>query len=150
FADAAGQLPAEQPALELDYRQRQAEALAAKVELTGDGHALERAIEAYRTCRRLASPEANPTIWARINVGLGDMLVALATRNKQALIELEEAAGAFQAAAGAVDRAAHPMQWALVQLSHAAALVELGARGDREQHWRGAATALMPALEVFE
>ena len=57
FADASGQLPAEQPALELGYRYRRAEALAAKAETTGEPGAIEAAAAAYRVCLRLVTPE---------------------------------------------------------------------------------------------
>ena len=150
FADAAGQLPAQEPALELGYRYRRAEALAAKAETSGDGRAIEAAAVAYRVCLRLITPERDAGAWARINVGLGDMLLALGARHPQSSIELEEAAHAFAEAAGVIDRAAKPMQWALVQLSHSAALIEIGARGDRQRHWKAAAGALLPVLDVFE
>jgi hypothetical protein len=86
----------------------------------------------------------------RINVGLGDMLMALGIRRPGDTTALEEAVAAFNDAVAATDRALKPMQWALVQLSHGAALVELGQRHDRDRHWHTAATVLMPALDVFE
>lgn len=150
FADAAGNLPVGETALELDYRQRQAEALAAKAEMSGDARFLRSAAEAFRTALRLITKAADPVAWARINVGLGDMLMAEGSRDAGATVRLEEAAGAFKEATEAIDRIKHPMRWALVQLSHAAALMEIGARADRERHWKAAATVLMPALEVFE
>lgn len=150
FADAAGQLPASESALELDYRQKQAEALAAKAETTGDVRALQASAQAFRKCRSLVTTATEPRTRTRINVGLGDMLAALAARHPNETIELEEAIAAYADAIAAVDRATKPMQWALVQLSHAAALIELGRRFDRHRHWTLAATLLMPALEVFE
>lgn len=150
FADAAGQLPASEAALELDYRQKQAEALAAKAETTGDGRALQASAQAFRKCRSLVTTATEPRTRTRINVGLGDMLTALAARQPNETIELEEAIAAYADAIAAVDRATKPMQWALVQLSHAAALIELGRRFDRHRNWSLAATILIPALEVFE
>jgi len=150
FADAAGQLPASEGALELDYRQKQAEALAAKAETTGDARALQASAHAFRKCRSLLTTTTEPRTRTRINVGLGDMLTALAARHPSETIELEEAITAYADAITAVDRATKPMQWALVKLSHAAALIELGRRFDRHRHWTLAATVLMPALEVFE
>lgn len=150
FADAAGQLPASEGALELEYRQRQAEALAAKAETTGDPRMLEAAAQAFRACRRLIVSETDERTRVRINVGLGDMLLALGLRRPDQSIELEEAITVFADAVSATDRAVKPMQWALIQLSHAAALIELGQRRDRNANWRTAAAALMPALAVFE
>jgi tetratricopeptide (TPR) repeat protein len=150
FADAAGQLPAGETALELGYRYRRAEVIAMKAEATGEMQAIEAATTAYRNCVRLITPERDPADWARINVGLGDMLLALGARRPQSIVELDEAAQAYASAAAAIDRAVKPMQWALVQLSYAAALIELGARQDRDQRWREAAGALLPVLEVFE
>lgn len=150
FADAAGQLPAGEPALELGYRYRRAEAIAAKAEQSGEISAIEAAAMAYRICLRLVIPEQDAAAWARINAGLGDMLLALGARLTQSTIELDEAARAFASAAGTIDKAAKPMQWALVQLSASAALIELGARANREQHWKAAAGLLLPVLEVFE
>lgn len=150
FADAAGQLPANEAALELEYRQKQAEALAARAETTGDMRVLQSAAQAFRKCRSLLAASGDTRLRLRINVGLGDMLVALGVRSKADTIELEEAAAAYTDAIEAVDRASKPMQWALVQLSHAAALVELGERRDRQHYWKLAAAALMPALDVFE
>ncbi len=150
FADAAGQLPASEGALELDYRQKQAEALAAKAETTGDARALQASAQAFRKCRSLVTATTESRTRTRINVGLGDMLTALAARHPSETIELEEAIAAYADAITAVDRATKPMQWALVQLSHAAALIELGRRFDRHRNWSLAATVLIPALEVFE
>lgn len=150
FADAAGQLPASEGALELDYRQKQAEALAAKAETTGDARALQASAQAFRKCRSLVTGTTEPRTRTRINVGLGDMLTALAARHPGDTLGLEEAIAAYADAITAIDRATKPMQWALVQLSHAAALIELGKRFDRHRHWTQAATVLMPALEVFE
>lgn len=150
FADAAGQLPASEGALELDYRQKQAEALAAKAETTGDARALHASAQAFRKCRSLVAGTTEPRTRTRINVGLGDMLTALAARDPGDTLGLEEAVAAYVDAIAAIDRATKPMQWALVQLSHAAALIELGKRFDRHRHWTQAATVLMPALEVFE
>ena len=150
FADAAGQLPASEAALELDYRQKQAEALAAKAETTGDARALQASAQAFRKCRSLVTTATESRTRTRISVGLGDMLTALAARHPNETIELEEAITAYADAIATVDQATKPMQWALVQLSHAAALIELGKRFDRHRHWTQAATVLMPALEVFE
>ena len=150
FADAAGQLPASEAALELDYRQKQAEALAAKAETTGDARALQASAQAFRKCRSLVTTATASRTRTRISVGLGDMLTALAARHPNETIELEEAITAYADAIATVDQATKPMQWALVQLSHAAALIELGKRFDRHRHWTQAATVLMPALEVFE
>ena len=150
FADAAGQLPANESGLELEYRQKQAEALAARAETTGDLRVIEAAAQAFRRCRNLLTPALDARLRMRINVGLGDMLVALGGRRADDAIELEEAVSAYGQAIEAVDRAAKPMQWALVQLSHAAALIELGKRSDRARCWKLAATSLMPALEVFD
>jgi hypothetical protein len=150
FADAAGQLPAGESALELEYRQRQADALAARAESTGDIRAIEAAAQAFRSCRRLLLADTDQRTRVRVGVGLGDMLVALATARPSEATELEEAVAAYAEAVAAIDRAVKPMQWALVQLSHGAALIELGQRRDRDRSWRLAAAALMPALEVFE
>ena len=150
FADAAGQLPANEAALELEYRQRQAEALAAKAETSGEPRVLEAAAQAFRLCRRLIVADTDPRTRVRINVGLGDMLMALGVRRPDDTTALEEAVAAFCDGVAGTDRALKPMQWALVQLSHGAALVELGQRRDRDRHWHTAATVLMPALDVFE
>lgn len=150
FAEAAGNVPSSEAALELDYRQRQAEALASKAEMTGDARALQSAATAFRNCLRLVDRSADPIVWARINVSLGDMQMALGTRNASAVIDLEQAASAYEEALIVIDRAAHPMRWALVQLSNAAALIEIGNRTDRDRYWKAAAAALMPALDVFE
>lgn len=150
FADAAGQLPATEKALELEYRQKQAEALATRAEMTGDLRAVEAAVLAYRACRRLVLTDTDGRTRVRINVGLGDMLVALGVRTATDTIGLEEAIAAYGDAVAAIDRSTKPMQWALVQLSHGAALIDLGQRRDRDQFWRQAATVLMPALDVFE
>jgi tetratricopeptide (TPR) repeat protein len=150
FADAAGQLPSGETKLEFGYRYRRAEVIAMKAEATGDTVVIETAAAAYRHCVRLLTPELNPAENTRINVGLGDMLLALGARRLQSTVELEEAAQAYSDAAKAIDRAVKPMQWALVQLSCSAALIELGARKDREQHWRDAAAVLLPVLDVFE
>lgn len=150
FADAAGQLPAHEKGLELDYRQRQAEALAAIAETAGEPAAVDAAARAFRACRVLLTSTTDARARLRVLVGLGDMLVALAPREAQAITCLEEAISAYSDALLAVDKAAKPMQWALVQLSHAAALIERGNRTDRNGSWQAAAAALMPALEVFE
>lgn len=150
FADAAGQLPAGERAQELVYRMRQAETLAAKAETAGDLHTIEAAAQAFRKCRSLIAADTESRTKVRINVGLGDMLMACGARRPTETIALDEAVAAFSDAITAIDRAAKPMQWALVQLSHAAALIELGQRSDRDQRWKAAASALMPALELFE
>lgn len=150
FADAAGQLPATEKALELEYRQKQAEALATRAEMTGDLRAVEAAVQAYRACKRLILADTDERTRVRINVGLGDMLVALGVRTASDTTGLEEAIAAYADAVAAIDRTAKPMQWALVQLSHGAALIDLGHRRDRDVFWRQAATVLMPALDVFE
>ena len=150
FADAAGQLPASERVLELEYRQRQAEAIAAQAEATNEPRAVEAAVIAFRSCRRLLQADTDMRTRVRINVGLGDMLVALGSRQMQETLELEEAVGVYADAVAVIDRTSKPMQWALVQLSHAAALIDIGLRRDREHFWKLAATALMPALDVFE
>jgi tetratricopeptide (TPR) repeat protein len=150
FADAASHLPRQQAAREIDYRQRQAEALAAKAEATGDPHALAAAAEAFRATLRLIDDAGDPVLRARIGVGLGDMLMALGARHRDSTAELEEAAAAYASALGLIDRGSAAMRWALVQLSHAAALMELGNRTERQRHWTAAATVLIPALEIFD
>lgn len=150
FEEAAGNLPITERKQELEYRQRQAETLAAKAETTGDTKALSAAAAAFRKVLELIDRSEDPSGWARNNVGLGDMLVALGTRDTAASRELEQAAVAYEAAVAAIDRAAHPMRWALVQLSRAVALIEIGNRGERDRNWLAAASILMPALEVFE
>ena len=150
FADAAGQLPASERVLELEYRQRQAEAIAAKAEATNEPRAVEAAVVAFRSCRKLLQADTDMRTRVRINVGLGDMLVALGSRQTHETLELEEAVAVYADAVAVIDRTSKPMQWALVQLSHAAALIDIGLRRDREHFWKLAATALMPALDVFE
>jgi len=150
FADAASHLPRQQAAREIDYRQRQAEALAAKAEATGDPHALAAAADAFRATLRLIDETGDPVLRARIGVGLGDMLMALGARHRDSTSELEEAAAAYATAVELIDRGTAAMRWALVQLSHAAALMELGNRTERQRHWTAAATVLMPALEIFD
>lgn len=150
FEEAAGNLPITERKLELEYRQRQAEALAAKAETTGDSNALSAAAAAFRKALALIDMTQDPSGWARNNVGLGDMLVALGSREAATGPELEQAAAAYEAAVAVIDRAAHPMRWALVQLSRAVALIEIGNRGERDRNWLAAASILMPALEVFE
>ena len=150
FADAAANLPAGETVLEAEYRQRQAEALAARAELTGDPNALQAAASAFRAAMELVSRTADPIAWARLGVGLGDMLMALGQRSPGSTVELEQAAVTYEGVVSVIDRVAHPMRWALVQLSRAAALVELGQRTEREKNWQAAAAALVPALEVFE
>jgi hypothetical protein len=150
FADAAGQLPSNEGGLELEYRQKQAEALAARAESVGDALSLQSAVQAFRRCRSLMTDAVDPRLRTRINVGLGDMLVALGTRTARETAELEEAISAYADAVTGMDRASKPMQWALVQLSLAAALIELGHRNDRQRHWKLAASSLMPALDIFE
>lgn len=150
FEEAAGNVPVTERKQELEYRQRQAETLAAKAEATGDAKALAAAVAAFRKALGLVDRTQDPAAWARNNVGLGDMLVALGTRDPAANADLEQAALAYEAAVAVIDRAAHPMRWALVQLSRAVALIEIGNRADRERNWLAAASILMPALEVFE
>ncbi len=150
FADAAGQLPAKETGLEFDYRQRHAEALASLSEQTFDARVLEAAAQAFRTCRRLLVRERDPGSWVRTSVGLGDMLTALAAHSKQPELTLEEATVSFAEAVEVIDRATKPMQWAVVQLSHATALIALGELRDRARHWKHAASLLTPALEVVE
>jgi hypothetical protein len=123
---------------------------AAKAEATGDTHALARAADAFRATLRLIDDTGDPVLRARIGVGLGDMLMALGARNRDSTVELTDAAAAYAEAVELIDRGTAPMRWALVQLSHAAALIELGNRTDRHRHWTAAATVLMPALEIFD
>jgi hypothetical protein len=78
------------------------------------------------------------------------MLMALGARHRDSTSELDEAAAAYASALELIDRGTAAMRWALVQLSHAAALMELGNRTERQRHWTAAATVLMPALEIFD
>ncbi|CAN0450380.1 unnamed protein product, partial [Phaeothamnion confervicola] len=126
FADAAGQLPAKETGLEFDYRQRHAEALAGHAETTGDSRVLEAAAQAFRQCRRLLVRERDPGSWVRTSVGLGDMLMGLASCSSHPEIPIEEAVVSFAEAAEVIDRNAQPRQWGLVQMSYASALIEQG------------------------
>lgn len=152
FGEAAAQLPAKESAFEFDYRQRQAEALAAHAETTGDDHVIRRAVEAFRASRRLLVRERDRASWVRASVGLADMLLGLARAERgDAARECAEAAVvAFAEAAETIDRGTKPKQWALVQLSHACALIDLGSCADRERYWKGAAALLVAVLETAE
>ncbi len=150
FEEAAGNLPLGETELEFDYRQRQAEALANKAEMAGDANALRDAAEAFRNAMQLLPANAEPAIRARVSVGLGDMLMAIGCQSQVETGPLEKAVAAYADAVGVIDRDCFPMRWALIQLSHAAALIELGNRSDQERNWKEAAAALLPALEIFE
>ncbi|MGE0630554.1 MAG: hypothetical protein AB7O43_22415, partial [Hyphomicrobiaceae bacterium] len=88
FADAAASLPSGFTEIEADYRQRQAEALAARAEISGDTRSLQAAATAFRGAMELVSRTADPAAWARLGVGLGDMLMALGQRKTSSTLEL--------------------------------------------------------------
>lgn len=149
FAEAAANVPKSEPELELRYRLRQADALAAKGEEQGDLVALAGAVRAYREALLLCSRDRDAVGWALLEVSLANALAALGWRDL-ARPELAEAVAAYEAALQVLSRQTAPMRWAIVQLSRGAALIRLGEHADRETRWLTAASALVPALEIFD
>ncbi|HXF52516.1 MAG TPA: hypothetical protein VNK52_00185, partial [Hyphomicrobiaceae bacterium] len=150
FGQAAQSVPKSDPAAELGYLVRRAEALYRKGEERDDRAALAAAAEAYSRALSMFPRGAHSESWVRANINLANALAATAAAGAAGRPRLEAAVEAYRNALGAIDRNKAPIRWALTQLSAGAALIRLGEIADRSRHWRAAAAALMPALEAFE
>lgn len=149
FNEAATSVPRSEPELELRYRVREADALAAKGEEQGDVAALQGAARAYREALPLCSRDRDAVGWALLKVSLANVLASLGWRDPAAT-ELAEAVATYEEALHVLSRQTAPMRWAVVQLSRSAALIRQGEHAEREQRWLAAAAALVPTLEIFE
>jgi tetratricopeptide (TPR) repeat protein len=150
FAEAAAGVPKSEQMAELGYLLRRAEALYRKGEEKDDRAALAAAAEAYREALRMFPRGARSEAWVRANINLANALGATAAAGADGRAVLEGAVEAYGNALEAIDRTEAPLRWALTQLSTGAVLIRLGEIVDRNRHWRAAAAALVPALQVFE
>lgn len=150
FTEAAAGVPKSDTAAEVGYLLRRAEALYRKGEERDDKAALAAAADAYRDALALFPRGHEPETWVRAKINLANALGATAVTGTAGQARLSDAVEAYGHALSAIDPGKAPMRWALTQLSAGAAMIRLGEIGDRDRHWRAAAAALVPALEVFE
>ena len=111
---------------------------------------LEGAIEAFRSALEVSTREAAPEKWALLQLNLGNALAALGDRKQGSTEQLDEAIRAYNAALEVFSRETEPMKWAIAQMNLGTALIRIGDHRDRRRSWLAAASALVPALEVFE
>jgi hypothetical protein len=150
FAEAAAGVPKSDAAAEIGYLLRRAETLYRKGEEKDDKAALAAAADAYRDALALFPRGHESETWVQAKINLANALGATAVTGAAGQARLSDAVEAYGHALSAIDPGKAPMRWALTQLSAGAAMIRLGEIGDRDRHWRAAAAALVPALEVFE
>ncbi|MDX2156571.1 MAG: hypothetical protein SFW09_08670 [Hyphomicrobiaceae bacterium] len=119
-------------------------------EQEGSSARLEEAATAFRAALEATPRVRVPQRWALVQMNLGNALAALGDRDPTGTSMLDEAIAAYNAALDELVRESEPLKWAITQMNLGMALTRLGERKDKRRHWLAAASALVPALEVFE
>jgi tetratricopeptide (TPR) repeat protein len=119
-------------------------------EQEGSSAQLEEAVAAFRAAIESTPRVRVPQRWALAQMNLGNALAALGDRDPTGTTLLEEAIGAYHLALEELVRDREPLKWAITQMNLGTALTRMGERKERRRHWLAAASALVPALEVFE
>lgn len=119
-------------------------------EQEGSAAQLRDAIAAFRAAIEATPRVRAPRRWALTQMNLGNALAALGDREEKGTALLDEAIAAYNQALEELLREAEPLKWAITQMNLGTALIRLGERKDRRRHWLTAASALVPALEIFE
>src|SRR3954451_14716229 len=148
FASAASRIPSGQEDRRLAYLEQEAGALYQQGDEFGDNTALQSAIERRRQILALRPRERVPLDWAMTQMGLGNALGALGTR-ESGTGRLEEAVAAYRAALQEWTRERVPLQWAMTQNNLGAALRRLGARESGTGRLEEAVAAFRAALQEY-
>ena len=119
-------------------------------EQEGSATQLKDAIGAFRVALEATPRVRSPRRWALTQMNLGNALAALGDRDEKGTVLLDESIVAYNQALEELLREAEPLKWAITQMNLGTALIRLGERKDRRRCWLTAASALVPALEVFE
>jgi tetratricopeptide (TPR) repeat protein len=119
-------------------------------EQEGSQAQLEASVVAFRAALDVTPRVIAPRRWALTQMNLGNALAALGDRDLNDTAQLDAAVAAYHLALEELLREAEPLKWAIAQMNLGTALIRLGERGDRRKHWLAAASAMVPALEVFE
>jgi 3-dehydroquinate dehydratase len=111
---------------------------------------LKQAIEALLTALGDLARETNARRWAQANVSLGNALAYLCEIDEATTERLEKATVSYRHALEVLTRDTDSLRWAIVNLNYATVLIRLGQVRDQRANWHAAATAMVPALEIFE
>ena len=111
---------------------------------------LEAAVAAFNTALDVTARVKASRRWALIQMNLGNALAALGDRDAAGTARLDAAVQHYHLALEELLVEAEPMKWAITQMNLGTVLIRLGERQDQRKNWLAAASALVPALEVFE
>ncbi|MEZ5856670.1 MAG: hypothetical protein R3D67_18705 [Hyphomicrobiaceae bacterium] len=111
---------------------------------------LEQAVDAFKQAIEAMPRIRMPQRWALAQMNLGNALAALGERDGQDTSRLRQAIAAYGVALEELVRESDPLKWAITQMNLGSALIRLGEIEDKRRNWLAAASALVPALEVFE
>ena len=146
YAEAAGELPADDAHDRWTYALKQADMLEKRGELFVEPQALHEAVGLYRDAAlRLVPRGADPHGWAQTQIPLGWALEVLGERGDDAA--LHDAVGAERGALEVDTREHDPDDWALAENILGVSLQTLGYQGD-DAALQESITAYRAALEV--
>jgi len=111
---------------------------------------LSAAVAALSGSLEVMTPDRHGEIWVNATMTLADALAALAEAERPSPGSLRKAIATYQRVLEVVDRAATPITWATASMNLGSTLIRLGELEDKRSNWLAAASAMVPALEVFE
>ncbi len=140
----------EQPDVWADASFNLGSAQLALAEGSRDAPRLKGAVEALTGALEVMTPARDAETWTSASMTLADALVALAEVEAPNAERLRVAIATYRRVLEVVDRQAAPIVWATASMNLGSTLIRLGEQEDKRNHWLAAASAMVPALEVFE
>jgi len=122
----------------------------ARREAGPDATHLAAAVTALSGAVDVMTPDQDGDIWINASMALADAFGALAEAEKPNVARLGEAIATYRRVLEVVDRAATPITWATASMNLGSTLIRLGELEDKRNNWLAAASAMVPALDIFE
>ncbi len=125
-------------------------ALLTLAEANRDPQRLAASVAALTGAVEVMSVEKDREAWTNATMTLADALAALADTETASADRLRAAIATYRRVLDVVDRATAPISWATASMNLGSTLIRLGEQEDKRNNWLAAASAMVPALEVFE
>jgi len=119
-------------------------------EAEGSPSRLEEAVAAHREALKVFTRDSNADRWSQCMMYLGNALASLGAREAGTTLGYEEAVKAYDESLQVLSREETPVPWAITKMNLGSVLIRLGERTKMRSYWLSAASAMIPALEVFE
>jgi tetratricopeptide (TPR) repeat protein len=122
----------------------------ARRETGPDATRLAAAVAALSGAVDVMTPDEDGDIWVNASMTLADAFGALAEAEKPSVARLGEAIATYRRVLEVIDRVATPITWATASMNLGSTLIRLGELEDKRNNWLAAASAMVPALDIFE